>query len=149
MRRRSKFAATFALAFVTLLATGCVGVRNALTDPIERTATFRLAALPRSSRPVRIALLSDIHVGNFVMTRERLEHIVSEVNVSHPDVVLLAGDFVIGEEREGTAARTLDLAPLSNLKAKNGIFAVLGNHDHWTDPQAIRSALHKAKIVVL
>ncbi|WP_156348071.1 metallophosphoesterase [Sphingomonas sp. Leaf231] len=66
-----------------------------------------------------------------------------------PDIVLLAGDFVIGERPEGTAARALDLAPLVNLRARNGVFAVWGNHDHWTDREAIRSSLRKAGVVVL
>jgi predicted MPP superfamily phosphohydrolase len=134
---------------LTALVAGCVGVHNALSGPIKRTADFQLAALPKQSKPVRIALLSDVHVGNFVMTRERLGNIVSEVNASHPDIVLLAGDFVIGESPEGTAARALDLEPLINLRARNGVFAVLGNHDHWTDPEAVRSSLRKAGVIVL
>ncbi len=132
-----------------VLVAGCVGVHNALSDPIKRTADIQLAALPKQSKPVRIALLSDVHVGNFVMTRDRLGHIVSEVNASHPDIVLLAGDFVIGESPAGTSARALDLAPLTNLRARNGVFAVLGNHDHWTDAAIIRSTLRKAGVVVL
>lgn len=147
--RNHKLILVTVMTGLMVLVTGCVGVHNALSDPIKRTADIRLAALPKQSKPVRIALLSDVHVGNFVMTRERLGHIVSEVNASHPDIVLLAGDFVIGESPEGIAARALDLAPLNNLRARNGVFAVLGNHDHWTNPAIVRSNLRKAGVVVL
>ncbi len=39
--------------------------------------------------------------------------------------------------------------PLARLRAPLGVIAVLGNHDHWTDPAAIRAALEKAGIIVL
>ena len=132
-----------------LLATGWVGLPNALSPPVERHAILRLPALPMGTRPVRIALLSDIHVGNLTMRPARLRGIVDTVNDARPDIVLLAGDFVIGERREGTERRALDLAPLGALRAPGGVFAVLGNHDHWTDPEAIRRNLGRAGVRVL
>lgn len=147
--RYHRVALVTVMTSLAAIVTGCVGVHNALSDPIKRTADIQLAALPKQSPSVRAALLSDVHVGNFVMTPERLGKIVSEVNASRPDIVLLAGDFVIGETPEGAATRALDLAPLVNLRARNGVFAVLGNHDHWTDPDAVRSSLRKAGVVVL
>jgi len=150
MRRRKNRLIVGALAAsVLLLATGCAGLRNALTVPIERTAVIRLDALPKGTKPVRIALLSDVHVGNLVMRPERLRSIVNAVNNAHPDIVLLAGDFVIGENYEGTADRARDLAPLAGLRAPGGVFAVLGNHDHWTDPETIRSNLQRAGVRIL
>lgn len=150
MRRRTYRLISCGLALTAgLLITGCVGLHNALSVPIERTATIRLYALPAGTKPVRIALLSDIHVGNLAMRPERLRSIVSAVNDAHPDIVLLAGDFVIGERYEGTAERTFDLAPLAGLRAPDGVFAVLGNHDHWTDPDAIRLSLRRAGVRIL
>ncbi len=150
MRRRTYRLISCALALtVGLLVTGCVGLHNAMSFPVTRTATIRLYALPKGTEPVRIALLSDIHVGNLVMRPKRLRSIVDAVNEAHPDIVLLAGDFVIGESYKGTARRALDLAPLASLRAPGGVFAVLGNHDHWTDPEAVRSSLRSAGVFVL
>jgi predicted MPP superfamily phosphohydrolase len=150
MRQRTYRLISCGLALTAgLLITGCVGLRNALSVPVERTATIRLYDLPSGTKPVRIALLSDIHVGNLVMRPKRLRSIVSAVNDAHPDIVLLAGDFVVGEKYEGTARRALDLEPIAGLRAPDGIFAVLGNHDHWTDPDAIRSSLRSAGVRVL
>ncbi|TPG51695.1 metallophosphoesterase [Sphingomonas glacialis] len=122
---------------------------NATATPIERTATVALDGLPKGSKPIRVALLSDIHVGNVGMRPARLAQIVRAVNAARPDLVLLAGDFVIGEQKAGAAMRALDLAPLAGLRATGGVYAVLGNHDHWTDPAAIRQNLARAGVRVL
>ena len=150
MRRPSYRLVTDALVLAAgLVFTGCVGLHNALSVPVKRTASIGLYALPTGTKPVRIALLSDIHAGNLVMRPERIASIVRAVNETHPDIVLLAGNFVVGERYEGTARRALDLAPLAGLRAPDGVFAVLGNHDHWTDPDAIRASLRSAGVRVL
>ncbi|MFX8425998.1 hypothetical protein ABTL79_19640, partial [Acinetobacter baumannii] len=63
---------------------------------------------------------------------------------------LMAGDFVTGSIPAGIPARAALLtAPLSGLRAPLGVFAVLGNHDHWTRPELIRTDLEKAGVTVL
>jgi predicted MPP superfamily phosphohydrolase len=145
-RRLGAFAVILGAA---LTAAGCVGVRNATSTPEARVASVHLAQLPSNSPPIRIALLSDIHVGNIGMRPERLASIVRSVNAARPDIVLLAGDFVIGESKKGTAERSYDLALLADLRATHGVFAVMGNHDHWTDLDAIQSRLTDAGVQVL
>lgn len=147
--RQHRLLATWIAIVAALLLTGCVGFRNAMSVPIERHAIVRLADLPEGAGPIRIALLSDIHVGNFTMRPARLADIVRAVNAARPDIVMLAGDFVVGEHKEGAAGRAMNLAPLARLQAPSGVFAVLGNHDHWTDPDAIRRTLERAGIQVL
>lgn len=129
--------------------TGCVGFNNAMADPVQRSSIVELAELPASTAPLKIALLSDIHTGNIVMRPGRLASIVRAVNAANPDIVVLAGDFVIGEDAEGAARRAADLYPLADLRAREGVFAVLGNHDHWTDPGTIRATLERAGVTVL
>jgi len=132
-----------------LTVTGCVGFNNAMADPIQRTSIVEVANLSDADKSIKIALLSDIHTGNTVMLPNRLKAIVQAVNKASPDIVVLAGDFVIGESAEGAARRAEDLYPLAELQAKGGVFAVLGNHDHWTDPNAIRKNLTRAGVKVL
>lgn len=134
---------------VGITVTGCVGFSNAMSDPIRRSSVVTVDGLPASAQPIRIALLSDVHTGNAVMRPERLASIVQAVNGAAPDIVVLAGDFVIGESARGAFRRAEDLYPLAKLKAPYGVFAVLGNHDHWTDPDAIRSSLARAGVTVL
>lgn len=127
-----------------------IGLGNVVADPIERTASVALPALPAGTAPIHVALLSDIHLGNRGMLPERLDRIVAQVNAARPDMVLIAGDFITGYDDEGAADRAAGLtSPLSRLHAPLGVFAVLGNHDHWTMPQAVRADLAKAGVIVL
>ena len=139
-------------AGVLLLAvgvTGCVGFKNAIADPVQRSSIVAVESLPATAEPIRIALLSDIHTGNAVTRPDRLASIVRAVNDAAPDIVVLAGDFVVGESARGAARRAEDLHPLAGLRARHGVFAVLGNHDHWTNPDAIRASLTRAGVTVL
>jgi hypothetical protein len=84
------------------------------------------------------------------MDAGRLRRIVGQVNAARPDLVLLAGDFVTGHDAAGAEERAAGLeGPLSDLDAPLGTIAVLGNHDHWTSPSAVRAALVRAGITVL
>ncbi|RZJ00823.1 MAG: phosphohydrolase [Brevundimonas sp.] len=137
---------------VAILMAGLVGwgFLNARADPLVRTAYISLPGWSPNTPPVTVALLSDIHIGNAVMNPARLKRIVTQTNALHPDVVMLAGDFVVGHDPSGADARAAALtAPLSGLRARIGVVAVLGNHDHWTSATAVRAALTRAGIVVL
>ncbi len=141
----------FALAILALLATvGAIGLLNARADPIERTTTVGLPGWPAGAAPIKVALLSDIHIGNIAMDGARLNRIVDQVNAARPDLIVLAGDFVVGQDRSGIDARAARLTgPLIRLRAPLGAFAVLGNHDYWTDAQRVRAALTDAGVTVL
>jgi predicted MPP superfamily phosphohydrolase len=72
------------------------------------------------------------------------------VNASEPDLVLLAGDYVIHGIAGGTFVPPEDIAPvLAGLEAPLGVFAVLGNHDWWLDGPRVRLALESAGIRVI
>lgn len=127
-----------------------VGMSNARSKPVMRQTTIHIPGLPSGSLPMKVALLADIHLGNRGMTPDRLVEIVDQVNTSHPDLILLAGDFIIGHDAQGAAERAAGLSqPLAHLRAPLGVVAVLGNHDQWTAPGAVRAALNRAGIVVL
>ncbi|HEX6742219.1 MAG TPA: metallophosphoesterase [Sphingomicrobium sp.] len=119
----------------------------ATSDPIVRSATVTVDGL---AAPLRLVLLSDVHVAGPDMPPRRVRRIVAQINALHPDLVLLAGDFVsdkrVATRRYPAAAA---IAPLAGLKARLGVVAVLGNHDHWRDAAAIRQALRSAGIAVL
>jgi hypothetical protein len=84
------------------------------------------------------------------MPPSRLARIVAQINAEAPDVVLIAGDLIT-EKRLATRLYTMDeaIAPLAALRPRIGTYAVLGNHDHWNDPQGARVALRRAGITVL
>ncbi len=89
----------------------------------------------------RIAQLTDIHVGRWI-SLDQVAEMVRLTNASQPDVVLLTGDFI--SPRDAITPEYSRV--LSGLRANLGVFAVLGNHDHWTDPNAVRSMLSDAGV---
>lgn len=109
---------------------------------------------------LKVALLTDLHVGAPHMGLGRLRRVVERVNAEAPDVVLITGDFVIGGpqdeggERGGVAGGTF-VAPepiaaeLKALRAPLGVHAVLGNHDWWFDGERVTRALEGAGLRVL
>ncbi|HKX82635.1 MAG TPA: metallophosphoesterase, partial [Pyrinomonadaceae bacterium] len=93
---------------------------------------IKLRRLPKKLDEFKIVHLSDIHHSPFT----DLKHINRAIKVANrlkPDIFLLTGDYVSHE--------TKYIAPVAKalgaLKAKFGTFACLGNHDHWTDPEAV------------
>jgi predicted MPP superfamily phosphohydrolase len=126
------------------------GFLQSRADPIERRTDIAVQGWPAGARPMTIALLADIHFGGAAMDAGRLERIVDQVNRARPDLVLIAGDFVEGHDPMAGKAYAAGLAgPLSRLRAPLGVIAVLGNHDHWTSPGAILTALEAAHVSVL
>ena len=123
---------------------------TAVRDPAIRTARISAPGWPAGERPLRLLLISDIHVGGPDMPPERLQRIVGQINRLSPDVVLIAGDLVT-DKRLATRHYSHDeaVAPLAGLRPKLATLAVLGNHDHWRDAIAARRALARAGVRLL
>ena len=122
---------------------------SAVADPVMREARIDLPGFPAGQAPVRVALLSDLHVQGPDMPPERVARIVAQVNAQHPDLVLVAGDFV-GDRAIGSQYSTAEtVAPLAGLRARLGTIAVLGNHDYWRNGPEVRAALTRIGVRVL
>ena len=132
------------------LAFAGYGYWEALRDPVVRTAAIGMADWPEGQAPLRVALLSDLHVAGPDMPPARLARIVEQVNALKPDMVLIAGDLV-SDKRVSTHRYSEDeaIAPLGSLRARFGVVAVLGNHDHWRSTAGIRYALEANRVTVL
>jgi predicted MPP superfamily phosphohydrolase len=103
-----------------------------------------LDALPSAFHGLRIVQISDIHHGLF-LPKEWLSAAVRQANRLNPDIIALTGDFVTYSRRNiGSAAELL-----GRLRARHGVFAVLGNHDFRVDADAITRALSRQHIDVL
>lgn len=141
-----------ALLALLLLGAGLIAFCyfTATADPVVRRVSLAVPGWPQGARPMRLALLSDIHVGGPDMPPERLRRIIAKVNRLAPDLVLIAGDFVT-DKRLATRHYSHDeaVAPLAALRPRLATLAVLGNHDHWRDAAAAHRALARAGIRVL
>jgi len=112
--------------------------------------------LPAWRNDVRVAVLSDLHVGSPHVGIDKLRRIVKETNAENPALVVLLGDYVIGGpggrggvRGGGFVEPEAIAAELKNLHAPLGVFAVLGNHDWWYNGDRIGQAFRDAGIAVL
>lgn len=137
------------LALIGLAILG-KGYWNATRDPIVRTATVTLRDWPMGQPPLKLLLLSDIHVAGPDMPPERLTRLVAQFNRLRPDLIMIAGDLV-SERRVATHIYTPQevVAPLGGLRAPLGVVVAPGNHDHWFDPAALRRELEQQNIQVV
>jgi len=105
---------------------------------------------PPACDGVKVAVLADLHVGSPWNGPPKLREVVALTQAAKPDLILLAGDYVIQGVRGGTFVPPEEMAPvLAGLAAPLGVYAVLGNHDHWFDAERVTKALEAAGIRVL
>ena len=117
---------------------------------LVRHVTIETAKWPAALPPLRMVAVADIHAGAPYVDAAKLDRIVAEVNAQNPDVVLLLGDYVIQRVLFGTPMPPETIAGhLGGLRAKHGVFAVLGNHDWYDDGQRVWRAFESAGIPVL
>ena len=102
------------------------GVVNGIVAPEVRELTLEYADLPAALDGYRIVQLTDLHVSSSAR-RWRTEEIVRRANALAPDLICLTGDFVDGTPRHFRR----DLEPIKDLRAKDGVFAVTGNHEYY------------------
>ena len=136
------------LAAPGLLAGGLGGVYTLYEAKRPEVSRVELALrhLPAAFDGLTVAFLSDTHHGPYVPL-SYLAEVVEMTNALRPDVVLLGGDYV--QRRKGLRrfrrARNEEIingiGVLGALRAPEGRFAVLGNHDYRTNPALIRSTL--------
>lgn len=120
------------------------GISFGRFDFIIRTEVVISEKLPDSFNGFKIAQVSDFHIGSFLHHEEEVEIAVDKINETDPDLILLTGDIV-----NNTAEELEHFLPvLSKMKAKYGIYSVLGNHDYgdyvpWNTPQEKRANIEK------
>ncbi len=89
----------------------------------------------------RIAFLTDLHY-SAIVPRWFLESAVSTAQALEPDLVLLGGDYLSHSTRYAAGL----VGVLSGLAAPDGVFGVLGNHDHYVGADVVREVLASAGI---
>jgi predicted MPP superfamily phosphohydrolase len=105
---------------------------------------IRLPNWPAALDGLRVAHLSDIHVGG-TMNRVRLRHVAALTNDAHPDLVIHTGDFLT--HRSGAFDEPLYEA-LASVRAPLGQWACLGNHD-FDDAARLERRLRAAGVTTL
>jgi hypothetical protein len=147
LQRRSRKKPGFGLfaaysLFIILVVVG--GHYNAVR-PIVKSYDLSLPG-DNIARTVRIALVSDIHAG-LMVNNHWLQRIVNTINEREPDMVLMAGDTVDGNVTHVHEERLSEV--LAGLSAPLGVYAVLGNHEYYTDTEEAVLAIESGGVNVL
>ena len=138
------------LLALAVAAGATVGLWAVLVAPHRLTRTdleVVVAGLPRDFDGYVVAALSDLHHRPGEATGY-LARAVALANEAEPDLVVLLGDYGISFRHQRRASRALYVrglpaaaAPLARLRARDGVLAVLGNHDYYGDPAFVRGWL--------
>lgn len=138
---------------MTVVACGLLGLAiwAFWAEPARLTIAEERITLRRSARgTIRIAILTDLHIGSPFNGIGKLRRAVERTNAARPDLVCVLGDLVIQGVVGGRFVSPEDIAAeLRHLRAGAGVFAVLGNHDAWLDHDRVAKALERNGIVVL
>jgi predicted MPP superfamily phosphohydrolase len=115
----------FLAVAVAVAALSALGIYEALNPRVERL-TIVTDKLPADRGPLRIVLISDVHLG-VTMGPRRLPTILEPIQALAPDILLSTGDLVDGSavHLQGAAARFAEIHP------RYGKYAVLGNHEQY------------------
>lgn len=112
---------------------------------IHQQRVIPLPDLHSSLEGFRLVQLSDFHYNDNKNTLTYLQHVVSQTNLLQPDLIVLTGDFV-DSNLDGLPEL---METLAELKARWGVYAVLGNHDHRRGASAVRYGLEEVGIKLL
>ncbi len=107
-------------------ATSAWGGYQAFVGPEVKKVSVALPALPKSWQGLRIAQISDLHIGPLIHL-PYVQQVVTQVLALKPDIIAVTGDLV-----DGTPSALREaLAPLADLKAPYGCYYVTGNHEYY------------------
>lgn len=131
-----------ALVFTMMWWGATVGRNSIQVERVEVSSP----RLPESFNGYRIAQISDLHVGTWGEDTHFIDRLVDSVNNLKPDLIVFTGDAVNRESSEFVPF----IKSLSRLKAPDGVFSVLGNHDYgdyisWNSPKQKKANLDSLK----
>ncbi len=140
-----RFRKAIGLTIITLLVGAVIW---AFIEPhiltVKRITVSR-PDVPLALDGLKIALLSDFHHGPQASI-EFLGKAVAKTNALRPDLIFIAGDYIIGDPKLYTGPC---LEVLTGLEAPLGVFSVFGNHDQWKSRWISSRELEQAGIVSL
>jgi predicted MPP superfamily phosphohydrolase len=120
---------------------------------------IRIPELPAAWNGLTIAHLTDLHRSRYV-SGQYLQDCVARANALNPDLIVFTGDYLTeGRTRRGllvygdhhdAATYVKDSARcIGQARARHGVFASLGNHDHWFDADTVTREIEAAGVPVL
>jgi predicted MPP superfamily phosphohydrolase len=143
LTRRQFLTGLAAAPLVGISATSAYALIEPYNYSITQTEVF-IKDLPQAFEGFRITQLTDVHHSRLVGLNQ-IERVVSLAQSTNPDLFALTGDYTTTYKRYIEPCAEM----LGQLQAPEGVWAVLGNHDHYTDPELTTRALQRNHIGIL
>ena len=129
-QRADWIAMSAALCPAVACVLSCFAFYRARQQPSIRSVTVRIPDLPGELDGLRLAHITDLHVGATIR-RPFVESVVRAVQELQPDLVAFTGDLADGS----VAELAPEVAPLTQLSAPLGVWFCTGNHEYYWDPK--------------
>lgn len=120
------------------------GVAQAIRVPPLKDVEIAIPGLPQAFDGYQLVQLTDLHLSR-LFPRPFAEAVVARTTALNADLVVITGDFIDGSVEN----RRDDVAPLSALKARDGVYAVPGNHEYFFDYDAWMQHLATLNLTIL
>lgn len=128
------------------VALSIIALVQGMRAPVVNNYEVVLENLPREADGLTIAVVSDLHIGA-TLGNQWLRDRVEQVNAAKPDAIVILGDIIEGYSAlEGVPGMQ---SVFKEFRAPNGVWAVLGNHDHHGGRNSTSALLEEAGIDVL
>jgi predicted MPP superfamily phosphohydrolase len=101
---------------------------------------YKKLGLANELNNFKLVLISDLHADRYT-NEKRLDKFISKVNETHPDLVLIGGDF-ISSRRDYI---NLAAEEAGKIKSKYGVYSCVGDHDNWVYPNDPKRSLSEIK----
>ncbi|HEY8795413.1 MAG TPA: metallophosphoesterase [Gemmatimonadaceae bacterium] len=144
---------------LTVLVVLAALARVVLLTPIALRSTridAPVTGLAPALEGYTIAVLSDLHYGGTFAPRRLVARAVQLANEASPDLIVMLGDYALSHTRLRTMSRWLYVWALPRmtealcaLRARDGVIAILGNHDYDYEPARVIAWLQSAGARVL
>jgi predicted MPP superfamily phosphohydrolase len=120
----------YAMGLVAL-GLSAFAVSQAIRVPPLKDIEIAIPGLPPAFDGYQMVQLTDLHISRLFST-EWTKSVVEKTNALSPDLIVITGDLIDGSVQ----SRSADIAPLANLKARDGVFTIPGNHEYFFDYDA-------------
>ena len=120
------FRATLSARVVSFVTLGAAGILTVIGFIQARRPRVVSLQIPAGVEPYRIVQWSDVHIGPTIQ-RCFVESLVRRTNALHADAVVITGDLIDGPVDDLRDA----IEPLRDLRARDGVFVVTGNHEYY------------------
>jgi len=127
-----------------ILCVNFIGVYGSEFDYVVNKLNFKIKNLPERLKGLTITQISDLHFGPF-FDENKFAYMLDDINGLKSDIIMITGDIIHSSPKMIPAMKE----SFSSLKANEGIYACMGNHEYYAGPQATKKGLEDIGIEVL